>query len=87
MAIKPQGNETFYREVDEELRKEQLSSFWKRYGLAVIGAALLFLAGLAGFPQLSLPLGKRLGAPLGLSLLGPAGSDGSLVAMAERIAG
>jgi hypothetical protein len=49
LAIKPQGNETFYREVDEELRKEQLSSFWKRYGLAVIGAALLFLAGLAGF--------------------------------------
>jgi amidase len=48
---------------------------------------MLCLAGLAGFPQLSLPLGKRLGAPLGLSLLGPAGSDGSLVAMAERIAG
>ena len=43
-------------------------------------------AGLAGFPQLSLPLGSRLGAPLGLSLLGPAGSDRSLVRLAERIA-
>ena len=46
---------------------------------------LLCSAGLAGFPQLSLPLGSRLGAPLGLSLLGPAGSDRSLVRLAERI--
>ncbi|HSC62452.1 MAG TPA: amidase [Caldimonas sp.] len=47
---------------------------------------LLCCAGLAGFPQLSLPLGTRLGAPLGISLLGPAGSDRSLVRLAERIA-
>ena len=47
---------------------------------------LLCIAGLAGLPQLSLPLGTRLGAPLGLSLLGPAGSDRSLVRLAERIA-
>jgi amidase len=46
---------------------------------------MLCIAGLAGFPQLSLPLGSRLGAPLGLSLLGPAGSDRSLVRLAERI--
>jgi len=46
---------------------------------------LLCSAGLAGFPQLSLPLGVRLGAPLGLSLLGPAGSDRALVQLAERI--
>jgi amidase len=48
---------------------------------------LLCMAGLAGFPQLSLPWTTRLGAPLGLSLLGPPGSDRSLVALAERIAG
>ena len=47
---------------------------------------LLCLAGLSGLPQISLPLGQRLGAPLGLSLLGPAGSDRSLVQLAERIA-
>ena len=46
---------------------------------------MLCIAGLAGFPQLSLPLGTRLDAPLGLSLLGPAGSDRSLVRLAERI--
>ncbi|MEH3086212.1 MAG: amidase [Xylophilus ampelinus] len=47
---------------------------------------LLCAAGLAGFPQLSLPLARRAGAPLGLSLLGPAGSDRSLVALAETLA-
>lgn len=52
---------------------------------------LLCLAGLTGTPQLSLPLvwrddapGGR--APMGLSLLGPRGSDRSLVALAERLA-
>jgi amidase len=40
---------------------------------------LLCLAGLCGLPQLSLPLATRLGAPLGISLVGPAGSDLSLV--------
>ncbi|THF66674.1 amidase [Pseudothauera nasutitermitis] len=48
---------------------------------------LLCLSGLSGFPQLSMPLASRSGAPLGLSLLGPAGSDRSLIAMARRIAG
>lgn len=47
---------------------------------------MLCMAGLAGFPQLSMPLGRREGAPLGVSLLGPAGSDRSLIALAERIA-
>jgi len=47
---------------------------------------MLCIAGLSGFPQLSMPLAVRDGAPLGLSLLGPAGSDRSLVALAERIA-
>ena len=47
---------------------------------------MLCIAGLSGFPQISLPLGQRLGAPLGISLLGPAGSDMSLVKLAQRIA-
>jgi amidase len=47
---------------------------------------LLCTAGLSGLPQLSMPLAQREGAPLGLSLLGPAGSDRSLVALAQRIA-
>jgi amidase len=46
---------------------------------------MLCIAGLSGFPQLSLPLASRLGAPLGISLLGPPGRDRSLVSLAERI--
>jgi amidase len=47
---------------------------------------LLCTAGLAGVPQLSLPLATREGAPFGLSLLGAAGTDRALVALAERLA-
>lgn len=46
---------------------------------------LLSLAGLCGFPQISLPLGQRQSAPLGLSLLGPAGSDRSLIRLAAEV--
>jgi amidase len=47
---------------------------------------LLCLAGLSGVPQATMPLGERLGAPLGLSILGPAGSDRSLVHFATQMA-
>lgn len=47
---------------------------------------LLCLSVLSGLPQVSIPLASRLGAPLGLSIMGPAGSDLSLVALARRIA-
>ena len=47
---------------------------------------MLCIAGLSGFPQISMPLSQRLSAPLGLSLLGPKGSDASLVHLAQRIA-
>jgi amidase len=46
---------------------------------------MLCVAGLSGFPQISMPLAQRDGAPLGLSLLGPAGSDRALVGLAQRI--
>ena len=46
---------------------------------------MLCIGGLTGFPQLSLPLATRDGAPLGISLMGPPGSDRSLVKLAERI--
>jgi len=47
---------------------------------------MLCVSGLAGFPQVTLPLASRLGAPLGISLLGPAGTDRSLIELAARIA-
>jgi amidase len=48
---------------------------------------LLCLSGLSAFPQITIPLGKVDGAPFGLSLLGPAGSDLALVRLARSIMG
>lgn len=47
---------------------------------------LLCVAGLAGLPQVTFPSGSVGGAPLGLSLIGPRGSDVSLIAWAMRLA-
>jgi amidase len=44
------------------------------------------LAVLSGYPQVSIPLAARENAPLGISILGPAGSDLSLIRLAARIA-
>ena len=49
MAIKPKDNEAFYREVDDELRREQLTGYWQRYGKAIIAGIVLLLAAIAGF--------------------------------------
>lgn len=47
---------------------------------------LLCPAGHAGLPQVSLPLGTLDGLPLGLSVMGAAGSDEQLLTLAERLA-
>lgn len=47
--------------------------------------AFLCPAGLAGLPQLVVPAGMVDGAPVGLSLIGPAGSDRQLIALAARL--
>ena len=46
MAEKP---DTFIREVDEELRREQLRQLWDQYGLFIAGGAVALLAGVWGF--------------------------------------
>jgi amidase len=47
--------------------------------------AITCIAGLAGLPQVSLPLATPDGVPLGISLLGPAGSDRALIRLAARL--
>ena len=49
LALKPDDGETFLREVDDELRREQMSHFMKRYGWALVAAVLLMLAALGGW--------------------------------------
>lgn len=37
------------REIDEELRREQLMKLWDKYGIYVVGVVVLFIAGIAGW--------------------------------------
>ncbi len=48
MAITPHSDEAFLREVDEELRRDQLAGFWTRWGrwvVAGVAAALVVFGG------------------------------------------
>lgn len=47
--------------------------------------AITCIAGIGGLPQVSLPWPRPDGAPIGVSLLGPAGSDRALVALATAL--
>lgn len=49
MALTPTDNEAFYREVDEELRREQVQQLFRRYGIIGLVVVVLFLAGLGGY--------------------------------------
>ena len=50
MALEPDTpNEVFLREVDENLRRDQMEQFAKRYGTWLIVAVVLFLAAFAGY--------------------------------------
>jgi hypothetical protein len=49
LALTPQNNEAFLREVDDELRRDQVMTFWERYGRWTIAAIVLALAAFAGF--------------------------------------
>lgn len=49
MALTPTNDEAFYREVDEEVRRTKLKSFWKRYGLLVAGLVLVAVLAVAGW--------------------------------------
>jgi hypothetical protein len=48
LALTPSNNDAFFREVDEEVRRDRLASFWARRGGIVLLALGLFLVALAG---------------------------------------
>lgn len=50
MALPPDTpNAAFLREVDENLRREQIETFAKRYGKWIVAAVVLFLAAVGGW--------------------------------------
>ncbi|MDB5697719.1 MAG: hypothetical protein JWN69_523 [Alphaproteobacteria bacterium] len=49
MALTPKDNEAFYREVDEELRRDQVNRAMRRYGVVAGILILLFLAAVGGY--------------------------------------
>ena len=49
MALTPEPNEAFVREVDENLRRDQARDFVQTYGKWLIAAAVIFLAAVGGW--------------------------------------
>jgi hypothetical protein len=49
LALSPNDGETFLREVDDELRKEQVNTFVTRYGWWLAAALVLFLGAVGGW--------------------------------------
>jgi len=49
MANDERRSETFIREVDEELRRDQLKQLWKRFAPLIIGVCVLIVAITAGY--------------------------------------
>jgi hypothetical protein len=49
LALTPNTNQAFLREVDEELRRDQLAGFWGRWGRWLIVGVVVGLLAFAGF--------------------------------------
>jgi hypothetical protein len=49
LALPPPSNDVFLREVDDELRRDQLLAFWRHWGKWLIGGIVAALAAFAAF--------------------------------------
>lgn len=49
LAITPQPNEAFMREVDDAVRQDRMQRFWQNYGLWVVGVIVAGLVAFAGW--------------------------------------
>jgi hypothetical protein len=46
------GKDAIFREVDEELRREQMAKIWQQYGTYILGVAALIVVGVGGWKWL-----------------------------------
>ena len=44
MADQNPEKDSFFKEIDEELRQESYAKLWKKYGKYLIGIAVIFVA-------------------------------------------
>lgn len=49
MALTPRNEEAFLREVDEEVRKQQIGDFWRRYGILLVVVVVISLASFGAY--------------------------------------
>lgn len=49
LAVSPQSNDAFLREVDDAVRQDRMLGFWTRYGRWVVGAIVVGLIAFAGW--------------------------------------
>ena len=49
MALTPVNNDAFFREVDDELRRDRASQVWKRWGVWIVVALVVGLAAFGGW--------------------------------------
>jgi len=49
LAVTPTNNDAFLREVDDELRRDQMAQFGKRWGIAVIALVVAALCAFGGY--------------------------------------
>jgi hypothetical protein len=50
--IDDDGKDAVFREVDEELRREQMAKIWQQYGTYILGVAALIVVGVGGWKWL-----------------------------------
>ncbi len=49
VRVMADNNDTIFREIDEEMRREQLHKIWQNYGTYILGAALAIVLGVGGY--------------------------------------
>ena len=82
------SNDSFIREVDEELRQDRAKAIWQRYGIWIVGGALLIILGTIAVTQYRNLQESRANASgdaflAALTLANQGRSDEALAALAE----